>query len=272
MRRILREPLLHFVVLGAALFGLYGWMNKGVGAPNEIVVSHGQMESLRAQFERTWQRPPTAQELGGLVDGWVREEILYREGLALGFDRDDPVVRRRVSQKVEFIADGDAPYAPSQSELEEWLHQHQADYRVDAIYSLRQVYFDPARHGERLDADLDAARKRLARGNVVEGDATMCRVRSTVHRPAKWRESSAPSSPMRLRESEGRRLARSDPLGLRRALVAVVRHGACARRDARRGARCGGTRSLARASEQASKAFYEKLRSGYVVRIGDASQ
>jgi hypothetical protein len=173
MRRILREPLLHFLVLGAVLFGLYGWLNKSVAAPNEIVVSHGQVESLRAQFERTWQRTPTAKELDGLIDNWVREEILYREGLALGLDRDDPVVRRRIAQKVEFLADGDAPNAPSQSELEEWLREHHADYRVDAVYSLRQVYFDPARHPNRLEADLDAARKHLARGDAIAGDITM---------------------------------------------------------------------------------------------------
>lgn len=272
MRRILREPLLHFVVLGAALFGLYGWMNKGVGAPNEIVVSHGQMESLRAQFERTWQRPPTAQELGGLVDGWVREEILYREGLALGFDRDDPVVRRRVSQKVEFIADGDAPYAPSQAELEEWLHQHQSDYRVDAIYSLRQVYFDPTRHGERLDADLDAARKRLARGDVVEGDATML-----------------PGSLDRAPSGEVARIFGAEFTHALAGLKADGWHGpirsgfgvhlvALSAAEPARDAtleevREAVERDLLRArSEQANKAFYEKLRSGYVVRIGDASQ
>ena len=110
INRLLREPLLHFFLLGVALFALYGWLNVGgPGAANEIVVSRGQLESLQAQFERVWQRPPTSQELQGLVDTWVREEIFYREGMAMGLDRDDPVVRRRIAQKIEFIIDAATP-------------------------------------------------------------------------------------------------------------------------------------------------------------------
>ena len=89
IRRLLREPLLHFFVIGALLFGVYGLLNRGsVGAPDEIVVSRGQMQNLRLQFERVWQRPATQQELQGLIDNWVREEILYREGVTLGLDSD----------------------------------------------------------------------------------------------------------------------------------------------------------------------------------------
>ena len=100
MTRFLREPLLHFLLLGAALFGLYGWMHGSVlHQPNEIVVSRGQQQSLQAQFERVWQRPPTRGRTAGLVDNWMREEIFYREGIAMGLDRDDPVVRRRIGQK-----------------------------------------------------------------------------------------------------------------------------------------------------------------------------
>src|SRR5262245_66582775 len=104
MKRLIREPLLHFFVLGAALFALYGWLNRqGFNTPNEIVVSRGQVAVLQQQFARVWQRAPTPQELQGLVDNWVREEILYREGLAMGLDRNDPVVRRRGGQKLQFI-------------------------------------------------------------------------------------------------------------------------------------------------------------------------
>ena len=111
MRKLLREPLLHFLLLGALLFGVYGWLNReGCRIRgNEIVVSRGQMRSLQAQFERVWQRAPTAEELQGLIDNWVREEIFYREGMVMGLDRDDPVVRRRIAQKVEFIVDGATP-------------------------------------------------------------------------------------------------------------------------------------------------------------------
>ena len=85
--RIIREPLVHFFVLGAALFGLFSWLHEGaLDAPDEIVVDGMRVDALRMQYERLWQRPPTKTELKGLVDNWVREEVLYREGLALGLD------------------------------------------------------------------------------------------------------------------------------------------------------------------------------------------
>ena len=97
------------------------------------------------QFERAWRRPPTAQELQGLIDGWVREEIFYREGMALGLDRNDPIVRRRIGQKVEFIVDGMTPASPSNEELQAWLDAHPERYAIESLHSLRQVYFDPDR-------------------------------------------------------------------------------------------------------------------------------
>jgi hypothetical protein len=169
----LREPLLHFFILGAVLFGIYGWLNReGFAGPNEIVVSRGQTASLRAQFERVWQRQPTEQELAGLIDNWVREEIFYREALAMGLDRDDPVVRRRLQQKVEFIADSAIPEAPTTQELQQWLDEHPDAYRIDGKYTLRQIYFDPVRRGEKLQADMDQALQGLNAGRPVNGDTT----------------------------------------------------------------------------------------------------
>ena len=105
MKRLLREPLLHFLLLGAALFVVDGLRGERSvrAADNGIVVTTGRIENLAALFEKTWQRPPTPVELKGLIDDHVLEEVLYREGLALGVDRDDTVIRRRVRQKMEFV-------------------------------------------------------------------------------------------------------------------------------------------------------------------------
>ncbi len=179
LRRLWREPLLHFLALGALLFAIYGWMNggnTGGSESREIVVSRGQVDSLKAQFERVWQRQPNAEELKGVIDGWVREEVMVREGLAMGLDRDDLVVRRRVVQKIEFLADGAAAgvAAPSEAQLQAWLAQHAADYQLDPVYTLAQVYFDPSRRGgEQLDADVSAARRALQDGKKAKGDSTM---------------------------------------------------------------------------------------------------
>jgi parvulin-like peptidyl-prolyl cis-trans isomerase-like protein len=172
--RLLREPLLHFLLGGAVLFGVYGSLQGGrSSSPTEVVVSRGQVRSLQMQFERLWQRPATRDELRGLVDGWVKEEIFYREGIAMALDRDDPIIRRRVGQKLEFILDSAAPASPTDTELQSWLDAHPGDYQTEPTYSLRQVFFNPARHGDTLDGDIAAARRALESGNAIEGDTTL---------------------------------------------------------------------------------------------------
>ena len=113
MRSLLREPLLHFLVIGAALFGLYGLVGKKEAEPAKIVVSAERVANLADRFARTWRRPPTQEELDGLVEDDIRDEVLYREGRAAGLDRDDAVIRRRVRQKMEFLAEDMAASAPS---------------------------------------------------------------------------------------------------------------------------------------------------------------
>ena len=171
MRRLLREPLLHFLLLGALLFLAYGWLNRaGLAAPDEIVVSRSQVEGLVMQFERVWQRAPTAEERQALIDSWVRDEVFYREALAMGLEQDDPVVRRRLSQKVQFILDtGSSSGPPTDAELQAWLDTHADRYRVEATYAMRQRYFDPARHGDAAAA----AQRALASGKTTAGDPTM---------------------------------------------------------------------------------------------------
>jgi hypothetical protein len=171
LRRIHREPLLHFMLLGALLFWIYGALNRGaLVAPDEILVDRARLESIAAQFQRTWLRPPTAEELQGLIDSWVREEVLYREGIAQGLDRDDPVVRRRVAQKLTAMADVQTSAEASQA----WLDAHPDSYRIEPRYTLKQVYFDPGRHGARLEAEVAAALAALAQGSAAAlGDATL---------------------------------------------------------------------------------------------------
>jgi len=105
LRTWFREPLLHFLAAGAAIFLLYRLVGGGEEGPREIVVSEAQIESLADGFARTWMRPPTAAEIRGLVDDYIREEVYYREAMTLGLDRDDTVIRRRLRQKMEFVSD-----------------------------------------------------------------------------------------------------------------------------------------------------------------------
>jgi hypothetical protein len=176
MSKLLREPLVHFIVLGALVFAAYGWLNRNQASVNEIVVTSAQIDLLTQQFQRVWQRPPIAEELKGLIESHVREEVLYREGVAVGLDRDDPVVRRRVSQKMQFLADEMTPEPPTDADLQKWLDKHADKYAIEPRYSFDQVFFNPARHGASIDKVLANARAQLARaGNKIPalGDATM---------------------------------------------------------------------------------------------------
>lgn len=155
MNRLLREPLLHFMVLGAVLFGGYAFLNRSAGsAPGEILVSAGQVEHFAASFATTWKRSPSAEELKGLIDGFVKEEILNREAIKLGLDQNDAVIRRRLQQKMEFIAEDLAVEAePSDAELADYLAKHPHKFTRGDRVSFRHVFLNPEKHGDHLAAD-----------------------------------------------------------------------------------------------------------------------
>lgn len=145
--KLLREPLLHFLVIGAVLFGAYQWTSGDEAAPDEIVVSAGQIASLQAIFSKTWQRPPTDKETEALVNEHIRDEILYREGVAMGLDRDDTIVRRRIRQKMESVADLSADAQPTDVELKAFVAEHPEWFRAEPRVSFSHVYFQSGAEG-----------------------------------------------------------------------------------------------------------------------------
>ena len=168
LKRLLREPLVHFALLGATIFAAWSLMSARDAVPRDaIVVSAGKIEHLEALFERTWQRPPARAELEGVVDDFVREEVAYRQGLLAGLDRDDTIIRRRLRQKLEFIAEDFASRVePSDAELEAYLREHPEDFALDTRLTLRQVYLDPEQH-----ADLEAEVRELR--IALDGDPSL---------------------------------------------------------------------------------------------------
>ena len=138
---LLREPLLHFLVLGAALFGLFGVVGKkDAEAPAKIVISAERVANLADRFARTWRRPPTQQELQGLVEDDIRDEVFYREGRAAGLDRDDFVIRRRVRQKMEFLAEDMAAAEPSDEQLAAYLASNPERFRTEDRLTFHHVF------------------------------------------------------------------------------------------------------------------------------------
>ena len=105
-------------------------------------------------FTQTRQRPPTQEEWEGLIRDRVRQEVFYREALALGLDKDDLIIRRRLQQKMEFVSDDVAAQAqPTDAELNAYLQAHPDSFRVDQRFTFRQVYLNPEKHGKSLARD-----------------------------------------------------------------------------------------------------------------------
>ncbi len=156
MNNCLKEPLIHFLLIGALLFGLYSLVNpeEASVADNKIVVSAGDVERLGANWSKKWNRPPTDTELQGLVDSYIREEVYYREALSLGLDQDDTVLRRRLMQKMEFLTNDLADLNnPDETALNEYLLEHQDKYELPARISFTHIYFSLDKRGDQIFAD-----------------------------------------------------------------------------------------------------------------------
>ena len=164
-RRLLREPLLHFLLIGAGLFALARFTGEpGLRGPGRIVVSPGQIEQLIERFTRVWQRPPTTTDLKGLIEDHVNEEVLYREALSLGLNQDDTIIRRRLRQKMEFLSEDLTSVEASEADLQAFLDDHPEKFRTDSTISFRQVYLNQDRRGNSTEAEAARLLKRL-RGN-----------------------------------------------------------------------------------------------------------
>lgn len=155
MKKIFKEPLLAFLLIGSAMFVLFQQVsNDPMPDSAEIVVTEGRIEALSLRFAKVWQRSPNAEELDHLIQNYIREEVLYREALAMGLDRDDPIVRRRMRQKMEFISEDLANLnVPEEAELLAYLLAHQEEYRSPSIFSFRQIYFNSSERGRAAHAD-----------------------------------------------------------------------------------------------------------------------
>jgi hypothetical protein len=179
MRRWLREPLLHFVLIGLAIFVAFRVLGPDDRPQSSIVVTQGIIDGQIAAFSRTWLRPPTPEEVDGLIREYVREEVYYREGLALGLDRDDTVIRRRLQQKLEFVAEAQGMAAePTDEQLRTFLEAHADQYRTDERVSFVHVYLNTERRGPTLARDVEQLLGELRAGGAsldpaALGDVTM---------------------------------------------------------------------------------------------------
>ena len=179
LSRVWREPFVQFLLLGGLIFGLYAATrgsrghggDAGGGEPDRrIVITAAEIETLRADFRATSKREPSAEELGDQIESWVHDEILFREGKALGLERDDVVVRRRVVEKMSALARPQTPMGePSPADLRRWYDRYRHRFAQPGRLSFEQRFFDPKRRG---DAAADAKSALAAVAEADLGDPT----------------------------------------------------------------------------------------------------
>ena len=169
LRKIMREPLVHFLLASAGIYALYVGVagDDNSGDDRTITVSAAEIDALTEQWARIWQRPPSEEEREEIIRGSVRKQALYREALAMGLEQGDTVVERRLAQRLEMLAKSlMAPEEPSEEQLRAWFEENEDEFRQPDRYSIVQVYFDPDR---REVATLEDARAALEKLQSLEG-------------------------------------------------------------------------------------------------------
>lgn len=183
IRRWLHEPLLHFLLLGGLMFAAWNyWAPDPAAEPaaSEIRLTPDDVLAMWTFFNSQWQRDPTAEEFARMVENKVQEEVLYREAVAMGLDKDDTIVKRRMAQKLQFLAeDVAAAYEPDDAELEAWYAVNADKFALPGRINFRQLYFSPDQRGQQAHEAAQTALGALA-GQPVDsalaaslGDAFM---------------------------------------------------------------------------------------------------
>ena len=170
--KLLREPLLHFMFIGAAIYLLYGVFAEPLPEADDktIVVTAGEVEWMQTSWQKRWNRPPTPQEFDGLIQQYIKETVLYREALTMGLNQHDQVIRRRLAQKLEFLAkDLVALTPPTEEELQSYFDEHLDRYQEPALYTFTQVFIDPDKRGDTTLDDAEAIKAKLiAQDDAIE--------------------------------------------------------------------------------------------------------
>ena len=165
-------PLIRFLAIGAVLFGLHTLLRRSTpDEGNRVEVSLADIDRMRGLWQRQWRRPPTEKELEGLINQFIREEILYREAVAMGLDQNDTVIHRRLAQKMELLSNDLAAWAqPTEDEMQQYLEQKPERYGIPARISLSHVYMSRDRRGAAVEDDARHVLHKLRSKSISPGE------------------------------------------------------------------------------------------------------
>ena len=160
---LLREPLLHFLIIGAALFIIFYQINDTqIKTDNRILITQSDLDRLAATWLKSMGRPPSAQEREQQLKHFIREQVLYREARTMGLDQDDVIVRRRLAKKMEYLFD-DLSFIPepTEAELSSFLSKHAAKFTLPATITFNQIYLNPGKRKQNINKDAEQLLKQL---------------------------------------------------------------------------------------------------------------
>lgn len=178
MLNIVKEPLFHFILIGAAVYLLFGFFGQSesddaIAEQDTIVVTEGEITWLAEMWRKKWNRPPTDAEMLGLVRDQLRETVLYREAVAMGLDKDDVIIRRRMAQKLEFLAqDLITPETPTEEELQAFFKENSDRYQIPPLLTFTHVFLDPDKRGDETLADAEKLKTELIASATVPTEAS----------------------------------------------------------------------------------------------------
>ena len=175
IKQIFKEPLLHFIILGGLLFSIYIWLNpNSIENSEEIIVTEGKIMSISRQFSKKWNRAATESELKALIDQYVLTEAYYKEAVKLGLDKNDPAVKRRMRQKMEFFtSDALSLIDVNDVMLQTYMDEHPDKFIKDAIYSFDQIYINPNKHFSELKPYILKIKTQLKEHGTATTDSSM---------------------------------------------------------------------------------------------------
>ena len=167
--RLFTEPLIQFLIIGACIYGAYALF----GAPEEdfrdtrVHVDSARINGFISEWESRWNRPPTREEIDGLIQSYIKEDVLYRQAVAMGLNEDDPVTRRRMAQKLEFLTSDLAMMVqPAEGELEQYFSDNSEAYRAPDRMTFSQLFFNPDSRGNKTLEDAEEMLVRLQAAGV----------------------------------------------------------------------------------------------------------
>ncbi len=144
MKKLFKEPFFHFIIIGIALFFLYGLVNKGTDTKNTIIINDFDLDNITSSFEMQWKRDPTEQELQSIINQNIKQEIFYQEALKMNLDHNDEIIKRRLSQKMQFLSNDIAALSePTDEVLKTYYKENFEKYLTPTTYSLYQITFSP---------------------------------------------------------------------------------------------------------------------------------